>query len=213
MKFLLPFFTTLSSVVALTVLETPATIVEVVDCSSVSTLSNKQRWKLSFFSYNKCCTTGDYNVLVTGTDNYPDSYMLTACGAVAELLYQNLDRYADNKEIATWISFETESAPPITVGASTAEQEQAGDDLGDGTNFAYAFSLQTWKAHDDEDPRPIIVEEIFHMMTQFGWGTAYPSLFGSNDFATSLMFREMARALCVHWIHWEKTYKDLGTQE
>merc|ERR1712194_319530 len=106
-------------------------------------MGNKQRSKLWLFGFNKCCTTGDYNVLVTGTDDYPDSYMLTTCSVVAELLDQNLDGYADNEEVAARISFETESVPPIMVGAPTGEQERVGDDLGDGTNFAYAFSLQT----------------------------------------------------------------------
>lgn len=213
MKDIARSFTAIAIAVIVNAQSNEETTLKIVHCSTVSALSEGQRSKLAELNYNKCCTTGDFNVLVTGTDNYPDIHLQTACSVIAELLDQNRDGSIDNVHIAEGISFESSGLPPVMQGGLTEEEERAGDNLGDGENFAYAFSLQTWHAGDQRDPRPIIVEEVFHMMTQFGWGRAYPELFGSHDFTSSLMCREMARASCVHWRHPENTCHHPGTHE
>ena len=196
-------------------LDMPASIFDVVDCSSVSTLSPGQQEKLSSLGYTKCCTAGPASVLVTGTSDYPDSYLITTCNIIAELVDVDLDGSADNEAVLSGISFERNPLPPVVHGAPTQEQESVGDYLEDGENFAYAFSLQSWHYRDnhDGDVRRVLVEEVFHMMTEFGWGPAYPDLFGSEDFTSSLMCREMASAECVNWLHPENVCQDVGTHE
>ena len=48
-------------------------------------------------------------------------------------------------------------------GGVTRAQESQGDEITEEGCFSYAFSLQTWKTRND--PRPIITEEVFHMLS------------------------------------------------
>ena len=56
------------------------------------------------------------------------------------------------------------------IGGISGEQESKGDTFSDDHNcISYGFSLQTWKAiggaWGHTDPRPILTEEVFHMLS------------------------------------------------
>ena len=54
----------------------------------------------------------------------------------------------------------------------------------------------------EEDIKRTVVEEIFHMMTQWGWGSAFHKDVGSRDWS-SVACTEMQRVACSKpgWMH------------
>jgi hypothetical protein len=193
----------------------PSTSLTVEACDKPgSGLSSHQKNALTSRDFTKCCF-GAFNVLVTGTSDYPDAYVLTACVTVAELLDQNKDGVADDPAVVAKLSFlEAGGSAPVLQGAPTQAQEREGDALGED-GFAYGFSLQTWHCADGgcgpEQARKIITEEAFHMITQYGYSQAYPAQMGMNDFTSSIVCREMAAAECVYWMHPENICPNPGS--
>ena len=187
-------------------------IVEACDIAG-SGLSQHQVESLTDRGYSKCCF-GAFGVLVAGTHDYPDAYVLTACVTVANLLDQDQDGEADDPAVVAALSFLENDNPPLAQGAPTQAQEQIGDQLG-GDGFDYAYSLQTWHvdgwADGAETAKQIITEEIFHMVTQSGYSVAHPAELGMDDFVSSIACREMAAASCVHWMHPENSCPTPGT--
>ena len=71
---------------------------------------------------------------------------------------------ADDPTAAAKIHHQSTShVPPLMHGGVTRAQESQGDEITEEGCFSYAFSLQTWKTRND--PRPIITEEVFHMLS------------------------------------------------
>ena len=204
-----------SSDASLPEMPSPSTSLTVEACDKPgSGLSFDQKNALTSRDFTKCCF-GAFNVLVTGTSDYPDAYMLTACVTVAELLDQNKDGVADDPAVVAKLSFlEAGGSAPVLQGAPTQAQEREGDALGED-GFGYSFSLQTWHCADGgcghEVARKIITEEAFHMITQFGYSQAYPAQMGMDDFTSSIACREMAAAECVYWMHPENTCPNPGS--
>jgi hypothetical protein len=192
---------------ALPELPDPVTPFEVENCDDVSSLRATQTAVLASHGFTKCVLA--FGVLTTGTADYPDNYLLTAANVIAGILDQDNDGKVDDPVLGSLLSVHQSDAPPLMQGAPTQTQESRGDYLGDQVNFAYAFSLQTWHASgyslDQFDPRPIIVEEVFHMVTQFGYSVAFPQSFGFDDFTSSVAARECAAASCVWWSHPENS--------
>ena len=192
---------------ALPELPDPVTPFEVENCDDVSSLRATQTAVLASHGFTKCVLA--FGVLTTGTADYPDNYLLTAANVIAGILDQDNDGEVDDPVLGSLLSVHQSDAPPLMQGAPTQTQESRGDYLGDQVNFAYAFSLQTWHASgyslDQFDPRPIIVEEVFHMVTEFGYSVAFPQSFGFDDFTSSVAARECAAASCVWWSHPENS--------
>ncbi|MBW2220328.1 MAG: hypothetical protein JRF40_12690 [Deltaproteobacteria bacterium] len=61
-------------------------------------------------------------------------------------------------------------------------------------------SYPSYKGGPDTRGKAVIVEEITHFLTQFGYGLVYPAQFEVNDW-TSMIAQETKRAACVWWQH------------
>ena len=74
---------------------------------------------------------------------------------------------ADDPTAAAKIHHQSTShVPPLMHGGVTRAQESQGDEITEEGCFSYAFSLQTWKTGGrGNEPRPIITEEVFHMLS------------------------------------------------
>ena len=193
---------------------TPTTNLVVEDCGKAgSGLSAQQQTALSTRGFTKC-VFGPFDVLVAGTSDYPDSYMLTAGVIVAEILDQDKDGRADDPNVVCQLSFACAGEDaPVLQGAPTRAQEEVGDGLGED-GFVYAFSLQTHHCADGgcsaAVARDIITEEAHHMITQIGYSQAYPAELGMESW-DSVACAEMARASCVTWRHPENTCPSPGS--
>ena len=71
--------------------------------------------------------------------------------------------------------------------------------------LGYDIIIPTWwMGSGTGTPNPhavrVMVEEITHFMTQFGWSKAYPAEFGVDSW-DSIIARETQRARCDWWQH------------
>ena len=186
----------------------PVTSLLIENCDKAdSGLSTRKLDQLNGRGFVKCCF-GAFDVLVAGTQNYPDAYLLTACVTIANILDQDEDGVADDAEVAKFMSFKTSNNAPMAIGGLNEDEERP---LEPGMP---TYSLQTWNAAKYGESavkvRKIITEEVFHMITEHGYSKAYPEALGMTDF-TSIACREMAAAECVHWQHVENVCPSPGT--
>ena len=137
-----------------------------------------------------------FGVPVVGHKDFPTGYVLYAANVLARLLDKNQDGAVDDAAVLKGLKTDYKT---IAIGGIS----QATEDVPMDDDWI-TFGLQVWKGPDDVVvAKRILVEEIFHMVTQWGWGIAYPSDVGSNDFTTSIACREMARVACSNpgWMH------------
>ena len=159
------------------------------------------------------CVFGAFNVLVAGTQDYPDEYLVTAGTTVTSILDQNKDGVADDPAVLAYLSYITNPNPPVLHGAPTRDKEANGDYM-QGNGFVYAYSLQTWHCLNGacgwDQVRATITEEVFHMVSEVGYARVYPEQFGFDDFNSSVACRAMAAASCVTWVHPENACPEEG---
>jgi len=191
-------------------LEPPRSPFSVELCGKVTTLRMSQREKLRSKGYTKCCMSGFLGLVVAGTDNYPDTYLQWAANIAAGILDQNKNGVPDDPGVAKQLNTKLTHTPPLMVGGVDEKEESQGDEVGDGINFEYAFSLQTWKGMNGEIVKAIMTEEVFHMITMFGYPSQHPEQFGLSSWNSSVLTRECARAMCVTWHHPENICPQLG---
>ena len=137
-----------------------------------------------------------FGVPVVGHKDFPTGYVLYAANVLARLLDKNQDGAVDDAAVLKGLKTDYKT---IAIGGIS----QATEDVPMDDDWI-TFGLQVWKGPDDVVvAKRILVEEIFHMVTQWGWGIAYPSDVGSNDFTTSIACREMMRVACCNpgWMH------------
>ena len=136
-----------------------------------------------------------FGVPVVGHKDFPTGYVLYAANVLARLLDKNQDGAVDDAAVLKGLK--TDYKTIAIGGISQATEDVPMEDR-------HTFGLQVWKGPDDvARAKRILVEEIFHMVTQWGWGIAYPRDVGSNDFTTSIACREMMRVACCNpgWMH------------
>ena len=170
-------------------------------------LSNSLRNELLDFEFTKIVCP--FGVAVAGTASYPDSYLLIMANIIANILDADEDGIADDPTILSFL-VATSSDPPMVGGGINQSEEDRLDLL---RAWGYGFSAQTWKASASEgaeEVKQIMVEEVFHMIHQWGSAQAYPLALGVDDFTTSIVCREMAKVVCCDpgWQHPENTCPD-----
>ena len=141
-----------------------------------------------------------FGVPVVGHKDFPTGYVLYAANVLARLLDKNQDGAVDDAAVLKGLK---DYKAMAIGGISQATEEWDGSVP--GSNWI-TFGLQVWKGPENVAwAKRTLVEEIFHMVTQWGWGIAYPSDVGSNDFTTSIACREMKRVACCNpgWMHSE----------
>jgi len=65
--------------------------------------------------------------------------------------------------------------------------------------LGYGFSCQSWKADTAAGAKPILKEEVFHMVQQYLWAAAYPNVFGMSWSTTHC--KSLQAAQCTWWMH------------
>jgi len=163
-------------------------------------LSSSQRNELVRKDFTKIVCP--FGVAITGTSSYPDSYLLHMANVVANILDADEDGIADDSEILSYLKA-TSSNPPVVGGGIDREEESKIDTV---RSFGYGFSAQTWKADEfegEEVVKSIMVEEVFHMIHQWGSAQAHPEALGVEDFSSSVVCRELSKVVCCNpgWQH------------
>ena len=147
-----------------------------------------------------------FGVLIAGTENYRDEYILYGANVLANILDQDADGEVDDPAVVAQLTYRNGNrGAMLACGTSRAEEEKEANLEG----FDYTFSCQTWHVKDVSgdaaaaDFSGIMQEEAFHMCHQSGFAKVYPEYLGLDDFTSSVACREAARLQCVSpgWWH------------
>ena len=176
------------------------------ECTVLSTadarllLTPSQRKALLEANMTQCAQP--FGVLLAADQRISAETLASAARVLAELLDQDMDGIPDDLAVAAAIR------NPKTAWLAMPHDEDDWEEWqlpGLQRKLGYDIIIPTWWMIGDEEPDPVrvkavIVEEIVHFLTQFGYSTVYPAEFGVEDW-TSIIARETQRAQCNFWQH------------
>jgi hypothetical protein len=163
-------------------------------------LAPSQREALLKADMTRCAQP--FGVLMAADDRIPTQTLALAARVLAELLDQDMDGVPDDPAVVKAVSNPNTAWLAMPHDPDDWEEWQL---PGLQRKLGYDIIIPTWWMIGDEEPddarvKAVIVEEIVHFLTQFGYSTVYPAEFGVEDW-TSVIARETQRAQCVFWQH------------
>jgi hypothetical protein len=143
-----------------------------------------------------------FGVLVAADSRIPTETLSLAARVLAELLDQDMDGVADDPAVVEAIRNPNVAWLAMPHDHDDWEEWQL---PGLQRKLGYDIIIPTWWMIGDEERdearvKAVVVEEIVHFLTQFGYSAVYPAQFGVDDW-TSVIARETQRAQCVFWQH------------
>ncbi len=144
-----------------------------------------------------------FGIVLAADARMPEAYVQKAAQILSELMDQDMDGIADDEALAAQLSqwslawlampwdperWENEQLPPL--------QRVLGYDIVIPRWWMESSSAQEPGIQE----RSMMVEEIVHFMTQFGWSERYPAQFGVNGWS-SVIAKETQAASCDWWQH------------
>ena len=143
-----------------------------------------------------------FGVLLAADEDMPPAHVRQAAAILAEMMDQDMDGMVDDPRVA-----EVLMQRDICWLAMPMSPERWEDDQLPRLErvLGYDIIIPEWwmdvrGAEPDDHARAVMVEEIHHFMTQFGFSEVYPDVFGVNDW-NSIIARETQRAQCDFWQH------------
>ena len=144
-----------------------------------------------------------FGVLLAADSQFAESYVRLSAQIVAEMLDSDRDGVADDGLLIAEIQKWNVAWLAMPFDHDRWESEQL---PGLQAVLGYDIIIPAWwigntsSAEPDTHAKAVMVEEITHFITQFGWSTVYPEQFGVNGW-TSVIARETQRAACDWWQH------------
>jgi len=143
-----------------------------------------------------------FGVLLAADGDMPAAYVRQAAAILAELMDQDLDGAVDDPAVAEVLRRRDRAwlAMPMDHEAWEDEQLPQLERV-----LGYDIIIPEWwmevrGPEPHERARAVMVEEVHHFMTQFGFSEVYPEVFGVEDWS-SVIARETRRAQCDFWQH------------
>jgi len=183
-------------------------------CDSAE-LSLPAHWipELEAAGFTKCAAP--FGVIIGAVEAVPDSYVTTVARIVAELIDPDEDGLANDPAVLEFLAGGREVWLPMPADEPSwtgGVEEALGEALG-----SYGIMIPQWwmgpfsDSGPTEHARAVMVEEVLHALTQFGYGLAYPEVFGVNDWS-SVIARETQAAQCEWWQHPENSCPGVPSQ-
>ena len=143
-----------------------------------------------------------FGVLIAADQNMPSSYVKMSGKILAEMLDQNIDSKMDDSTLFPYVSDWRTGWLAMPVNQETWETEQLPilyQDLG------YDIIIPSWwmgllSSNPTDLSIAVMVEEITHFLTQFGYSPRYPEKFGVENWQ-SIIAQETFNARCDWWQH------------
>jgi len=143
-----------------------------------------------------------FGVLLSADRNMPISYLEMAGKILAEMLDQNLDGIIDDSLLLEHVSNWEKGWLAMPTNYNQWETQQLPileNKLG------YDIIIPSWwmgstNAEPNEHSMAVMVEEITHFLTQFGYSPCYPDKFGVENWS-SIIAQETMNAQCEWWQH------------
>ena len=143
-----------------------------------------------------------FGVLLSADENMPRSYLEMSGKILAELLDQDLDGTIDDSSLFTFVSNWEVGWLAMPTDHEQWENEQLPNLI---NKLGYDIIIPSWWMNSSS-PEPsehsitVMVEEITHFLTQFGYGPRYPNEFGVENWS-SIIAQETMSAQCDWWQH------------
>ena len=143
-----------------------------------------------------------FGVLLSADRDMPKSYLEMAGKILAEMLDQNLDGIIDDSLLLEHVSNSGKGWLAMPTNYNQWETQQLPileNELG------YDIIIPSWwmgstNAEPTEHSISVMVEEITHFLTQFGYSPCYPDKFGVENWS-SIIAQETINAQCEWWQH------------
>ena len=143
-----------------------------------------------------------FGVLLSADQNMPVSYLEMSGRILAELLDQDLDGAIDDSSLFSFVSNWEVGWLAMPTDHEQWESEQLPTLINE---LGYDIIIPSWWMNSSS-PEPsehsiaVMVEEITHFLTQFGYGPRYPNEFGVENWS-SIIAQETMSAQCDWWQH------------
>ena len=143
-----------------------------------------------------------FGVLLSADQNMPKSYLEMAGKILAEMLDQDLDGMMDDSTLFEYVSNWQTGWLAMPTNYNEWETQQLPileDELG------YDIIIPSWwmgatALEPNSHSIAVMVEEITHFLTQFGYSPRYPQKFGVENW-TSIIAQEANSSQCIWWQH------------
>ena len=149
--------------------------------------------KMSFYTAKSAGFTKGisiFGVNILATNGVSEEKLIHAANVMAELIDNDENGEVDNScvvkklnELEAFVSMYNEDESEISM--ETLEM------LGLEINSTGLGAFETTVNYESEDQHDASVEEIFHLITQFGYSKVYPEIFGESNESTSLLAKAM----------------------
>lgn len=182
-------------------------MLEAVSCTSAEALL-PTGWAQALVGAGLTKCVMPFGIIIGADASVPDSYINQAARIVAELVDPDKDGVANDPAVLSYLANGEHVWLPMPADASdwmSGTEEQLGHAL-----ESYGIMIPQWWMGDfsaegpDERALAVMVEEIVHAFTQFGYGLAYPSVFGVTSW-NSVIAKETMAAQCDWWQHPENS--------
>ena len=143
-----------------------------------------------------------FGVLLSADENMPRSYLEMSGKILAELLDQDLDGSIDDSSLFAFVSNWEFGWLAMPTDHEKWETEQLPNLINE---LGYDIIIPSWwmnttPQEPNEHSIAVMVEEITHFLTQFGYGPRYPNEFGVENWS-SIIAQEAFNAQCDWWQH------------
>jgi len=182
-------------------------MLEAESCTSAAT-ALPSGWSETLVASGMTKCVMPFGIIIAADAAVPDSYINQAARIVAEVVDPDRDGVANDPAVLNYMANGAHVWLPMPADE---------DDWSRGTEQAleealgsYGIMIPEWWMGDftedgpDEHALAVMVEEIIHAFTQFGYGLAYPTVFGVDDW-TSVIAQETQAAQCEWWQHPENS--------
>ena len=149
-------------------------------------------------NYAKGLTVFGINLLAT-TD-VPDAKLLHAANITAELIDNNEDGTVDNLcvlskvvELSSYVSMHSKDSPTVEIDSDPLDDAGVVDSAGNSPSVGLGHE-ETRVNYADNESHDASIEEIFHLITQRGYSSAYPTVFEESNTSTSILAKAMDAA-------------------
>ena len=140
-----------------------------------------------------------FGIVLAADDRMPEAYVQKAAQILAELMDKDMDGIADDEALASQLSQWSTAWLAMPWDPERWENDQLPQLQ---RVLGYDIVIPRWWMESSSMPDPgvqeraMMVEEIVHFMTQFGWSELYPVQFGVNDWS-SVIAKEMQAAAAI----------------